>query len=85
MILIYRFVLLFIQKLKTALTSDNVNISKMRLHDQGLPVLDGAVALASANAHVSTGFASRYQLQPRAVFLRPKWVGVRTLHIFISH
>ena len=46
---------------------------------------NGAVAKFVANGLVGTGFASRYRLQPRVDFKRPKWVGIRPLHPLLSH
>ena len=46
---------------------------------------DGAVVMSSANGLVGTGFASRYQLQPRAGVLKTQWVGVWPLHPLLSH
>ena len=40
---------------------------------------------AVANELVGIGFASRYRLQPKAVFLKARWVGVRSLHHLFSH
>ena len=38
----------------------------------GYTGLDGAVVMLSANGLVGNGFASRYRLQPRAGFQRPR-------------
>ena len=41
--------------------------------------LNGAVARASANGMVGTGFASQYRLQPERV-LKDQWVSVSPVH-----
>ena len=55
-----------IKKIKTVLTTDNVNIRKIRLGDRGVTGSDGAVAKSLTNALIVTRFASRYRLQSRA-------------------
>ena len=46
---------------------------------------DSVVAMSSTNGLLGAGFASQYQLQPKAVFLKAHWVGIRPLHPLLSH
>ena len=46
---------------------------------------DDAVAKSSVNGLVGIGFTSQYRLQPKAVFFKAQWVGVKPLHHLLSH
>ena len=55
--------------------SENPAFAKLRYFThacKGTGIINGTVVLSSANGMVRTGFVSRYRLQPRAAFKRPK-------------
>ena len=75
----------FLQDKETHNMVSAVKLADNWLQDRAMTGPNDAVAMSSTNGLVGIGFASRYRLQPRAVFLKAQWVGVKPLHPLLSH